>query len=182
MMTYVLVQQLLFPNPPANPWWDAYTTKVWAGPRVQTPPRTKPTSSSGQTLPRPSLASATCSPWIPQEATPSTVSHTSTNPRAGSVIALDRLPPRPSLASASILSTERHPTSLETTELTYYLGAFAIFNTAPTTTAWSTSPSGRLGLMTEPSDLFSALCRNQMSPPSISQQQVQAPYHMPYRL
>jgi hypothetical protein len=181
-MTYVLVQQLLFPKPPANPLWDAHTTKVWAGPRAQTLPRTKPTSSSGQTLPRPSLASATCSPRIPQEATPSTVSHTSANPRADSVTALGRLLPRPSLASASILSMERHPTSPETTKLTYYPGAFAIFSTAPTTTAWSTSPSDRLGLMTEPSNLFSALYRNQTSPLSISQQQVQAPYHMPYHL
>jgi hypothetical protein len=77
-----------------------------------------------------------------------------------------------------------------TPELTYYPrafchiqhGLFAIFSTVPTTTAWTTSLWDRLGYMTEPSTLILALYMNQTSPLDISQQQIQAPYHMPYHL
>jgi hypothetical protein len=99
----------------------------------------EPPSTSGQTPPRSSLRSATYSPRIPREAIPSTVSHTSVNPGAGSVLVSGRLLPRLSSALASILSMKGRPTSLEIAKLTYYLRAFCILSTAPTTTTWATS-------------------------------------------
>jgi hypothetical protein len=84
----------------------------------------KSTSASGQTSPRLSPASFTCSPRIPQEATPSTVACTSANTGAGSVVTSGGLLPRPSPTLASISTTERRPTSPYTAELTYYLGTF----------------------------------------------------------
>ena len=85
-------------------------------------PCPRPASASEQTPPRPTLAMY--SQRIQQEATPSTVSRTSTNPEAGSITASGRLLPRSSTASASILSMKGRPMSPETEELTYYLGAF----------------------------------------------------------
>jgi hypothetical protein len=61
------------------------TTRMQDGPWAQTLPYPKSTSASGQTPLRPSPASATCSPRIPHEATPSTLARTSTNPKADSV-------------------------------------------------------------------------------------------------
>jgi hypothetical protein len=57
-----------------------------------------------------------------------------------------------------VIINEGHPTSPETAKLTYYLGAFTILGTAPTTTALVASPSGRLGYVTEPSGVTLALC------------------------
>jgi hypothetical protein len=93
-------------------------------------PRPKSTPASGQSPPRPILASATCSPRILQEATPSTVARmssnpgTSLNPGTDSAMTSGEFPPLPSLALTSIYATERCPTSSYTAELTYYLRAF----------------------------------------------------------
>jgi hypothetical protein len=109
--------------------------------------------SLGKTLSRSSSTSATCPPRIPQEATPLTVSCTGPSPISGSATTSGRLPPRPSMASASILPTKERPTSPKATELTYYQELFAILTTAPTTMTWTTSPSDGLGYVTEPSAL-----------------------------
>jgi hypothetical protein len=66
----------------------------------------------------------TCSSRILQEATPSTVVRTSTNPGAGSVVTSVGFPPRASPAPAAISATERRPTSPYIVELTYYLMSF----------------------------------------------------------
>jgi hypothetical protein len=83
MMTHaatVLAHRLPTPDGTYN------TTRKQDGPWAQTLPYPKSTSASGQTLLRPSPTSATCSPWIPHEATPSTLACTSTNPKADSVM------------------------------------------------------------------------------------------------
>jgi hypothetical protein len=130
-------------------------------------------------LPHPSPASATYSPRIPQEATPSTMVRTFSNPGTGSVATLGGLPPRPSLALTSISATERRPTSPYTVELTYYLGAFAKLSTVSTTTAWATPSSGGLGYVTEPSAPASALSRNQAgTSQTTSTRPCFGPYHL----
>jgi hypothetical protein len=108
-------------------------------------------------------------------------------PRSGLAMALGRLSPCPSMASASMLPTRECPTSPEAAELTYYQELFAILTTAPTTTTWTASPSDRLGYVTEPSALASALCVLKDAnigtghpPADTSQQQVQGPYERPY--
>jgi hypothetical protein len=135
----------------------------WRVPRitVTAPPHTVWTSgrnyaspeaglASEQTSPRPILASASCPPRIPQKAIPSTVSCTVASPGAGSASASGKLPPHPSMASASIIPTKERPTSPETAELTYYQELFAILTTASTTITGTVSPTDRLGYMTEP--------------------------------
>jgi hypothetical protein len=112
----------------------------WPSGRNYASPKTGLGLGTNSASPDPVLA--TCSPRIQQEATPSTVPCTSTNPGAGSIMASGRLLPRPRTASTSILSMKGRPTSPETAELTYYQRLFAILITAPTTTALATSPSG----------------------------------------
>jgi hypothetical protein len=63
-------------------------------------------------------------PQIPQKDTPSIVSCTAASSGVGSVMTLGTLLPRPSMASASIIPTAEHPTSLEAAELTYYQEPF----------------------------------------------------------
>jgi hypothetical protein len=132
--------------------------KARARPQEETTPRPKPALASEQTPPRSSPSLATYSPRIPQEATPSTVSSTSTNPgptrsRAQVDFRLTQAPRWPRNYQGK--GARRHQ---KTTELAYYQGVFAILSTAPTTTAWEAFPSGRLGYVTEPSALASALC------------------------
>jgi hypothetical protein len=159
--------------------------KVWAGPREETPPRPRLASTSEQTSPRPSSASAIWSLRIPQEATPLTVSCTPTSPRSGLATTSRRLQPRPSMASASITQMKEHPTSSGVAELTYYQELFAILTTTLTTMTWTTFPSGGLGYVTEPSTLASAIyvgkdanTRTEHPSLSTSQQRVQGPYQL----
>jgi hypothetical protein len=106
--------------------------------------------ASEQTSPRPILESASCPPRIPQKAIPSTVSCMVASPGAGSALASGKLPPHPSMASASIIPMKERPTSPETAELTYYQELFTILTTASTTITGTVSPTHRLGYMTEP--------------------------------
>jgi hypothetical protein len=106
--------------------------------------------------------------------------------QAGSTTTSGRFLPRPSMASTSILPTKGRPTSPVVAELTYYQELFAIPTTAPTTTTWTTSPSDRLGYMTEPSALASAIyvvidanAGTKHPPPGTSQRRVQWPCHKP---
>jgi hypothetical protein len=146
---------------------------------VQTPPRSRPTWSSGQTLPRSSLTSATCSPRIPWEATPSTMTHTSMNPRASSVTTSCGLRSCPSPASTLISATKRRLTSSTTAEMTYYSRTFLPYSILCQPLQHGQPPcQGGLGYVTEPS----ALSRNRVSLTGISQQQVQDPCSRSYHL
>jgi hypothetical protein len=78
----------------------------------------KPALASKQALPCPSSASDNSPPRIPQKATPSIVPCMTASPRAGLAMASGRLPPRPSMASALIVSTKGCLMSPEVAELT----------------------------------------------------------------
>jgi hypothetical protein len=152
-MTHTHVQRLLFPHDVRQLRMGHTYDKAWAGPRGETPHRPKPTSASEKLRLARALPRLPAPPRIPQEATPLTVSCTGPSPISGSATTSGRLPPRPSMASASILPTKERPTSPKATELTYYQELFAILTTAPTTMTWTTSPSDGLGYVTEPSAL-----------------------------
>jgi hypothetical protein len=161
-------------TPPAN---SRCTTRAQVGPRAQTLPRLKSTSASGQTLLRSISASATCSPQIPQKATPSIVAHTPSNSRASSVTTSDGLPPLLSLALALISATKWCLMSPYTAELTYYSKAFCHiqccvnhYDMGNLLVRWARVRDRALA---------SALSRNRVG---ISQQQVQDPCSRPYSL
>jgi hypothetical protein len=58
----LIAHALLYTRRLRGPDGTCNTTGVWTSPRAQTPSRSMQSSPSGQTPPRPSLASATCSP------------------------------------------------------------------------------------------------------------------------
>jgi hypothetical protein len=113
--------------------------KAWSGPREETTPCPKPTSTSEQTPPHPRLASANCTPQIPQKATPSTVPYATESPRAGSAMASGRHPPLPSVDKRTLDATKSYRADVGYS--TYCQAFFAILTTAPTTTTQTTPPS-----------------------------------------
>jgi hypothetical protein len=155
------------------------TTRVQDGAWAQTLPYLKSISALLQTPPHPSPASATCSPQIPQETTPSIVARMSTNPGAGSVTTSRGVPPRLSLDPASISAIERRQMSPYTTKLTYYLRAFCLTHECVNHYGMGNLLGRGLRYVIEPSVLASALSRNRAG---TNQQQVQDPRSRTYHL
>jgi hypothetical protein len=111
------------------------TTGAWTSPRAQTLSRPMQSSPSRRPPPRPSPASATCSPVNPTDGHSIKLWHTSLNLRMGSVTTSGGLPPRPSLVIPSISVTE------DARNIIRYSGAdaslkklFLILSTVSTTT------------------------------------------------
>jgi hypothetical protein len=114
-------------------------TGTQTSPRAQILSRPMQSLPSGQTPPRPSPASATCSPTNLAEGHSFKLRHTSSNLNMGSVTTLGGLAPRPSPVLPSISVTEDAPNVIR------YIGAvaslkklFPILNTISTTMVWAT--------------------------------------------
>jgi hypothetical protein len=96
-------------------------TSPWA----QTPSRSTQSSALGQTLPRPSPASATCSPMNPAKGHSFKLWRTSSNLRTGSVATSDGPPACPSPVRPLISATRAPPTSSDIEKMIHPLRNFS---------------------------------------------------------